>query len=145
MSDIETEFRNLIKKLGEEKRLGDKRAKQLYDLIEAADHEHVQADITDFVDGIIQDISNPTRELKVKYGSYTTTSFGTGTNTKDTGESCGTIAFGGLFQIWPTTHWTFKLRGWSVSNSSNQIRVNINIENDGADQTYDIGWFAVYY
>ena len=123
---IETKFLELIKNLGNEIRLADKRAKQMFL-------------------GTIKDANNPTRELKIKYGSYTSTSFGTGTNTKDTGEACGTIAFGGIFNFWPTTHWSFRLRGFGIYNSSDQIRVNIDVENNGADQGYDIGWFAVYY
>jgi len=126
MVGLENEIRDLIKRSQEDRRMGDKRAKQLFL-------------------GIIKDISNPTRELKIKYGSYTSTSFGTGTNTKDTGEACGTIAFGGIFNFWPTTHWNFRLRGFGIYNSSDQIRINIDVENNGADQGYDVGWFAVYY
>lgn len=123
---IETKFLELIKNLEREIRLADKRARQMFL-------------------GTIRDISNPTRELKIKYGSYESTSFGTGTNTKDTGEACGTIAFGGIFSFWPTTHWDYRLRGFLICNSSDQIRINIDVENNGADQGYDIGWFAVYY
>ncbi|MHA1290368.1 MAG: hypothetical protein ACTSPB_23555, partial [Candidatus Thorarchaeota archaeon] len=45
---LEEHFVNLIKEVNEEKRLGDKRAEQLYTEKASASHNHIRSDVTDF-------------------------------------------------------------------------------------------------